>query len=327
MIPMPIAIVGAVCSPLVPLIVYGRIKRKRQLAAQQLAAGEPGDDYPSLSAAPEPAMGALFQRFSVPERTWLREQWTLARFGFIASAWIFLLLLIIPLFPQYVRASYPRYPFPVALYVKYQTGFLLATLFATMIALFATIMTVVSWQGGPAGIFWRTRPLSLRFLFWSRSMMALAALEAGLLTAFFLNFVYGWLIYRHLWAHLPVVSATLQRQFDLNHSVTAWLDPMLTLAVRASLIFAGMLLAACQFMKTTQGPSNSFRVLSLVIGGAIGGVIGGYASDIFRHGHGMTLHYLVAPLTFHDPLGVLLDLVLVAAFLWLAQWRMARNEI
>jgi len=320
MIPVPIAIVGAVCSPLVPLIVYGRMKRNRQLAAQQLAAAEPGDDYPLPSATPETGSGVWLQRFSVPERTWLREQWPLARFGFIASAWIVLLVLIIPLFPQYVRASYPRYPFPVALFVKYQGGFLAATVFAAAAAFFATTLTVVSWQGGPAGIFWRTRPLPLRFLFWSRSMMALAALEAGLFSAFFLDLVFGWSVYGHLWAHLPAVPANLPYLSDLNSSVTAWFDPMLTLAVRASLIFAGVLLLSCLPFKNTKGPARGITA-------AIGGLAGSFGYQFVRHGRGIKLHYLVAPMTLHDPLAVLLNLAAVAILLWLAQWRMARNEI
>jgi hypothetical protein len=187
----PDVLAAAAIAPILGLIVIGRVKAYRSRAAG------PPDESAGTRFEPEPERTpALFLgRFTLPQRTYLKQQFSAARICFVLCAYIFFVAAGIGLLPD-------QLPFVTAashdlhIWRRYQDQLTMAGYFAEVSALFTAAVVVATLQSPPYGNFNRTRPLSLRFLFRGRAFIVLAGLlvatQAGLLASILLlRFTYG----------------------------------------------------------------------------------------------------------------------------------------
>lgn len=240
---IPILIpVFAYLAPIVILIIIGRIKVRRKNRQQELEGDVP---TPSFETASEPQPGIFLRRFNPAQRVYLREQRAIVRFGGLYAAWIFIVLLGSGLLPQSVDRYGIDQSLPQRVWFSYLSHLAAAVGAVGIIALFASVIALSNLVLASAASFIRTRPLTLRFLFWARVGPALATLLAALLTAAACSFLLLLALHGPVWKHLfenfniVSVSAPTPAHHTANaNSVTVTLVPS-SLHAGTKMVFLG----------------------------------------------------------------------------------------
>lgn len=167
-------------GPIPLLILYAvlraRIKRRKQATTDTQF---PVPHEKPYEPEPRPHPNAFLRLFPLTTQLYLRQQWTVARFGFIASLWIFTVLLcgaLVPPFADKLPTQDQR------VWLSFVTG---ASVWSSGLPAFIGIFAAIFAGTGIVGVaapFNHTRPIPLRVIFWGRVLPALAALllAAGL---------------------------------------------------------------------------------------------------------------------------------------------------
>jgi hypothetical protein len=186
---LPFVLMMAVAAPILVLIVIARVKAYRRRASTALTAEDP---EVRLEPRAELAPSLLLSRLTLPQRTYLRQQYGTARVCFILSTYVLFVTASVGLLPEKVHAA---------------------------IAVSAVITTL---KTAPYVTFNRTRPLSFRFLFWGRASVILASLLAATQVALLASVMLLTLIYGPVWRLGSVLLGSMLR-LDLSMLTTTTL--------------------------------------------------------------------------------------------------------
>jgi hypothetical protein len=332
-LPAPLFIVLGYLLPIVVLIVITRIRVRRRRAALALQ----GESQPKfIEPADEPQPGFFLSRFTLPQRTYLRRQRGWAFYGYAICAWILFVILSANLLPEQVHRYVSSQSLPQQVWDSYLGGFGLSGSTVVCILAFMTAIISITDLRVPSGaVFMRTRPLSLRFLFWARVGLALATLLAAILTALLGSLLLLLIFYGPVWNHLQVVAVTpdaMHRVVTLGtahqHRTTpgdasllhSWLSLLMMTAFIFSLIVA-----------TASLPLDFFgKPKSRLIPGLAGGLVGSQLLPFSRFVLSSRVAKVLLP---HSGTGSpfplqawLVPLLLIAVLLWSAQSFSARAE-
>jgi len=187
---------GVFVAPVVLWVVFS-FRRMSWMAAQAERDALP------FNPKGEPIPSRFLGRFPLPERTYLRQQLNLARIGYCLSSWFFTMFLTISLLPlpswKVITWTDPS-AYNWFLYVHSAvTSFQFSLSFCGV----ATIAAILPMRQRPAAQFYRTRPLSISFLFWARVLPLLAVAVASVITGAALSFALLAATKGPVWQHLP----------------------------------------------------------------------------------------------------------------------------
>jgi len=151
----------------------------------------------------EPTANVILRSFPLPERTYLRQQFTTARIGYLVSSWFFTMIFTIPLLPLPSWKQITWTDLSAFTWFRYvesaASGIQLSLIFCS----FAMLAAVMPLRQGPDAQFYRTRPLSMSFLFWARVLPVLGAIIAAALTGAAVSFALLVAIKGPVWQDLP----------------------------------------------------------------------------------------------------------------------------
>jgi len=239
-------IVIELVAPLAILIVWGRLKiarARRKAADVDCAPVQPFE--PKL----EPASGFVLSSFSVPQCTYLRQQIALGRAFYYIVAYLLVVVFTSGLLPTSVDRYGPEQPLAQRVWYSYLEHITLGELALDAMMVMAAMIAVYALTTGAQASFNRTRPLTLRFLFWARILSAIATILASLATALAVSFVLLLLFYGPVWLHLldtfqPGTVLSHRQEMHLIQSLQTSVPRLfLSLATMALLVFsAGVLL-------------------------------------------------------------------------------------
>jgi hypothetical protein len=250
----------AIIAPGLVFIVYGRVRAHRHrgalVAEDQPIRGKRGraglENQANIlfERKAEPVPSFLLRRFTVPQRTYLRQQYAPAITGYMLCAYLIFVAVSVGLLsrnPSYAAAN-------VALriwssYVDVLTG----AGYLSVIAALLTAMTVVAYLKTPSSaVFMRTRPLSHRFLFWGRTSFALAGILAATLTTILASMLLLFFIYGPVWKLAVGWLASIVRL-------------SLSLLTTTALVFSIFVALSCLSRRTPAKGSRAF--LPALLGG------------------------------------------------------------
>lgn len=251
-------------GPLAPLIVYARIKvarKRRQAEADELAGIDP---QPSFTPKTEPAPNFFLCHFSLPQRTYLRQQFGIAKGAGSVYLWAFIVFFTAGLLPGSVDLYGIQQPLAQRVWYSYlYTVSVIGTVMGVMVVFAALIVSVGFIISSSQSAFTRTRPLSKRFLFYGRTIPALLTVLATLLASLTISFLLLLVFYGPVWLHLHDNPATRLNAFQRSNLelLTQSSAPVifLSLLTTSTLIFSAAVALAFQ----------PFRVTSNRIGGAL----------------------------------------------------------
>jgi hypothetical protein len=197
--PSAIILPFAILAPIFIFIIVATLKVRRRNRQQELEGEVPPSPF---EPAPEPPPGIFLRRFTPAQRSYLREQRAIARIGGLYAAWIFFLLFSSGLSPEFIDQYGGDQSLPQRVWFSYLFHFGMAgglCFMATLLASFVALSNLVS---TPEASFIRTRPLTIRFLFWARAGSALGTLLAALITASACSFLLLLALHGPVWKHL-----------------------------------------------------------------------------------------------------------------------------
>ena len=261
------------CAPVLIFMVY-KIRR-----ASRAAAHAEHDALP-FNPSPEAASFALLRRFTAPQRVYLMQQLKLAAGLYGVFAWVFLFILSLPIFN--VSPNADRWFVPSALvwfqFVHNATGSL--HFLGTMI-LCGGFIAISPLRFGTEARFYRTRPLSIGFLFWSRVLPLLIALLLAAMTGIVLAIALLVAVKGPVWHNLPAVIPRVLGPDDADlaqeyFTLLATSVPriFLSLLTSISLVFTGLLAVfSVPLFRLKSGnalPASSVLILMLFLVFSIG---------------------------------------------------------
>lgn len=215
-----------------------RLKKGRLALKNGKLASEPPFD-----PKPEPASGILLGRFNLPQRSYLRRQGRIGRSGYIAGSWVLFVLFCESLPPQMADSYDSALSVPQSVwYLNLRSGFGF-DLFICCVAAALLACAAIQRKSSIELRSLRTRPLTLRFLFWARTGWALATLLASIATAAVGFLLLLLIFYGPVWNHVPsAISApgiTEQEAHDLISTLqTTPVRPILSWLTTSTLIFS-----------------------------------------------------------------------------------------
>jgi hypothetical protein len=191
-------------APLPVLIAVGRVRirvRRRRLGVSE----EPVEVKP-FEPKPEPTPGWWLRRFSLPERTYLRQQAGTAKAGFYVVAWCFFALASSSLLPGDLDrfVGWPAGS-PQLIWFDYLQGAFVENMLGLVMAVGTAMAAGYGLIPGLGmSAMHRTRPLTLRLLYWGRVGPALATLLAGYAVGIALSLLLLLALHGPVWRHLNV---------------------------------------------------------------------------------------------------------------------------
>jgi len=210
--PSQLILVFAIFAPIFIFIIVSNLKVRRKNRQQELEGDVPP---PPFEPASEPPPGIFLRRFNQAQRVYLRAQRATARFGGLYAAWIFFVLLSCGLLPQSVDRYGIDQSLPQRVWFSYLSDFATVGGVCGIIALVTSFIALSNLVSTSSASFIRTRPLTLRFLFWARVGPALASLLAALIIAAACSLLLLLALYGPVWKHL----------FENSNSVPVALAP------------------------------------------------------------------------------------------------------
>jgi hypothetical protein len=202
-------------APLPILIVVGRIRlllRKRRESSEEPVVPKP------FAPKPEPTPGWLLRRFTLPERTYLRQQATTAKAGFYIVAWCIFALAVSGLLPGGDQNLQDWPPGSAqAIWFSYLSGTLMLVPLGVVLAMGTALTSGFGIAStGPVAMN-RTRPLSFWLLFWGRVGTALATMLAGYATGIALSLLVLLALHGPVWRHILESTRMSLTPLQVNH--------------------------------------------------------------------------------------------------------------
>jgi hypothetical protein len=189
--------------PLIALVIYARWKVTRDKRAKE------GLPTPPFAPEPEPTPNAFLRRFTLPQRTWIRQQIAYANIFFRIGVWIYTIAFTACLLPGFINRYGTQLTRPQRVWNSFLRGITDLSTPMSIIMVLAAFVAVAALAAQPQASITRTRPLSLPFLFWTRILAAIATILASLTTAMTLCFALLLVFYGPVWRHLSPPSAPL----------------------------------------------------------------------------------------------------------------------
>jgi hypothetical protein len=183
--------------PIILLVIYIRTTlRKQQLALES--------NQPLAPAKREQEPNAFMLRFTPAERVYLRTQMRSLPIILTLVIWLLTFQMTIGIFTNFPHADLWTDDSVMRWYTFVQIlgG---TPPFATFLALGTAMTTILPLRSAGPAIFYRTRPLSIRFLFWSRVIPALTIVITGFVIATALSLGIFILLHGRPWEHLPAI--------------------------------------------------------------------------------------------------------------------------
>jgi len=192
---------------------------------------------------PEPAPGIVLRRFNLPQRSYLRRQGRWANLGYVVGSWVLFVMFCENLPPQMADSSGLALTLPQRVWYAYlRVGFVFdLCICGVAAALFA--VSAIQRRSSIDLKSLRMRPLTLRFLFWSRTGLLLAALLAAIATAALGFFLLMLIFYGPVWNHVPGAVAgqgitEQQAHYVISTLQTSPMRLVLSLLTTSTLIFS-----------------------------------------------------------------------------------------
>ncbi|MGI4829628.1 MAG: hypothetical protein ACRYFU_15750 [Janthinobacterium lividum] len=191
----------------IPLLIFyanirARIKRRKQPATDTQLPAPNAKPYES-EAHSQPNI--FMSRFPLTTQLYLRQQWTVARFGFIASFWIFTNVLCGSLIPPFAD-KLPTHDQRV--WLSFVTW---ASVWSSVLpAAIAILAGIIAANGiiGSGATYNRTRPISMRVIYWGRVLPAFAALFLAATISIGIAFTAMRIAYGPVWNSLSASTTT-----------------------------------------------------------------------------------------------------------------------
>jgi hypothetical protein len=200
--------------PFLVLIVYGQIKLKRQAAELERNGGVEPPYAPVEPSAP----GWLLRRFHVSERTQLRRMKNLPWTILGMFAWVLSFAMTGGLLPSAIAKIDLGQGVATNIWHSYLTqGLLASTPMCTIFTMMGAGLAMLELATAASGQFVRTRPLSRRFLYWSRVLPTLTAMIGGFVLAAALSWVLLLACYGPVYRYLDSDSLLAAASFHDNH--------------------------------------------------------------------------------------------------------------
>ena len=337
-------------GPLVFLVFWLRYKHQRRLAQIERDGLPP---IRPLGPEPPPRAGLftpLLRCFPEPQRQYLAEQLALALAGFLVMGWPCTVLLTTVLLPAAVADHTTLGTASFNVWYAYTQNVTLVSLVALAPAVITGLLASGLFLLGPQGTFYQTRPLTRRFIFWSRILPAVGALIAAVAIGIVISLGVLLVFYGPVWhqltssyqgtgplraitvmpvqgvQHAPVHREAYQFLTLVNTSVPRL---CLSLLTRMLLIFSLCVALALQPSRWLARKRLGFGgVLVVILIGAVGGNIGGLMNDLSRHPVLRDWLFLYNRLGSPPPWShALVPLLLTAALLLLGQGLFLRHEL
>jgi hypothetical protein len=198
-----IDIIGALT--IFPPILFGIwffMRERRKSAALTATALFSGPEETGHSSLFSRACSFSFPELDAPQRAYLLRQRTVLALGLI-STWIFFIWFSAGLLPQYVSAYAAQQPLPLRVWYSYLYHISSGATSYGIFAFLAAGQAIVEFGNAPwMGRFFRTRPLTRSFVFWTRTGLTLGAFISSLLLAAAASFLLLLLTYGPVWKHL-----------------------------------------------------------------------------------------------------------------------------
>jgi hypothetical protein len=198
-------VITVIFAPFFGWMIYA-IVRARRKAARLAREGKPSE--PFADAAPEPVPGFLLRRFDPPQRAYLRRQWLGVKTVYKPVAWMSFVLFSAGFMPQFISHNNPALQ-PTLIWEGYLDTFGILGGIAGVGGLVFALFAISNLGATSPGRFTRTRPFSLRFLYWAHIGPMLTTLCAGLLTGALLSFFLLLISYGPIWQSLPHNASAL----------------------------------------------------------------------------------------------------------------------
>lgn len=226
-----------------PMMIFGVYKIRQ--ASRAITQAE--RDALPFDPKPEPTPFVLLHRFTVPQRVYLMQQLKLAAALSAFFAWLFLFILSLPIFNTPPNAS-KWFDLSAFVWLQFLRNATSSLQFLAALIFLCGFVAITPLRIGAEARFYRTRPLSVRFLFWSRVLPLLAALLLAAMTGIVLAFALLVAVKGQVWHNLPAViprvlgpdDADLAQEYS-SLLVTSAPRIFLSILTTLSLVFTGLL--------------------------------------------------------------------------------------
>ena len=185
---------------LFPLVAAGVWKI---VSIQRTAAKAERDALPFIPA-PQPGPASL-GGLPPARRVFLMQHLKVAGYLYAMMAWTIALILTLPLFTLGSGNSTKWFNHSAYFWYSFITGATHSTQFLSIMVLFSAIAVIMPMRFGPEARFYRTRPIPISFVFWTKVLSVLTAMIAGAATGIALAFAILVALEGPIWHNLPVI--------------------------------------------------------------------------------------------------------------------------
>jgi hypothetical protein len=203
-----------VVAPIVALILYARIKvyrRRAKLSADGYTEPEFASASPKIRASIRLGM-RVFPHHSPAEEVYLRAQLEQVRTLFLLGLYFTLATTTTGIYYDTLHILTTDKPPAPLLWANFLHGWTRSAVPFLFFALIAGFILSTQLVGKGLPLFYRSRPISLHYIFWTRSVIATFTLIATLVTGFALSFLVLYLVRGPVWsmatAHAVTLNAT-----------------------------------------------------------------------------------------------------------------------
>ena len=316
-----------ILSPLLLLFFCGRMTRRKRLAKR---------DAPELPLGASPAkalerfVAQWFNTFTAPEQAYLAEQLRrLPIYGLIAT-YLLTCFFTSGLLPWSVNRFGSSQPFAQRVWYSFLQDFTFA-LPVWFLGFLSSIIVTTKLTHGSSAILYRTRPLSLRYLYWARLVPKLITLIGSLLLSIGLAFACLLAVYGPVWRHLAGGPFHLSST-QLGHliAIMRTSPPRLLLSVLTTTILIFSLILAASLQPFATRPAGPFA--TSVVGFTLAGMLilqgAGTFSRLAFPGRLSRFLFFYPALGSPPPLiSSLVPVTLSVALLSLGGWFYARRDV
>jgi len=199
----------------------------------------------------QPAAPSIFLRhFTQPQRVFLTQQLKMGAMYYTIVCWLLLFILSMPLFhmPSHESKWFNHSAF---LWYNFVTFLPHSTQSIFIMTISSLVFVITPLRIGPEARFYRSRPLTIRFIFWSKLLPVFLGILGGVTTGMALVFVLMLAFKGPIWHNLPIaIPRTLGPddaelpQLYRNFLATSVPSLLLSILTTLSLFFTAMLALA-----------------------------------------------------------------------------------
>lgn len=323
----PVFLAMEITLPLVFLIVYGRMTRHRRLVKR-------GTPESSFEASSPPALEQFLARrlssLSLPQQAYLAEQLRNLPVYLLVATYLLTCFFTSGLLPWSVSRFGSYQPVAQRAWYSFLEDFTFV-LPMWFLGLITAVIVTTKFTLASSAVLYRTRPLSLRYLYWVRLVPKLLALLGALLLSMMLAFAFLLLFYGPVWRHLSggpfhLSPTQLQHLIAVLHTSA----PRLLLSVLTTTLLGFSLIVAAILQPFQTGPAG--RLSQVLVGVSFAGMFLLQGFGMFDR---LALPGRLSKLLFFYPtlgpppplINLLVPVALSATLLVLAAWFFARRDV